>query len=56
MRGVTGRVTADWGAQAYGVVLEGDGAVDVTATEARRAALRQERLAEAKPWSGEEST
>ena len=51
-----GRVTADWGAQAYGVVLDGGGAVDDAATEARRAALRQERLAEAKPWSGEEST
>ena len=51
-----GRVTADWGAQAYGVVLDGDGAVDDAATEARRAALRQERFAEAKPWSGEEST
>ena len=51
-----GRVTADWGAQAYGVVLDGDGAVDAAATEARRAALRQARLDEAKPWTGEEST
>jgi N-methylhydantoinase B len=31
-----GRVTADWGERAYGVVLAGDGSVDVGATEARR--------------------
>jgi N-methylhydantoinase B len=51
-----GRVTADWGERGYGVVLAADGTVDVAATESRRAELRRERLAEAKPWSGEEST
>jgi hypothetical protein len=37
-------------------VLDAEGAVDDDATEARRKELRERRLAEAKPWSGEEST
>jgi hypothetical protein len=37
-------------------VLAADGTVDDAATESRRAELRRERLADAKPWSGEEST
>jgi len=49
-----GRVTADWGEEAYGVVLSGDGSVDPTATEARRGSLRQARLDEGKPWDGPE--
>jgi N-methylhydantoinase B len=49
-----GRVTAAWGAQAYGVVLAADGSVDAAATEARRAEIRKQRLAEGRPWSGEE--
>jgi N-methylhydantoinase B len=50
-----GRVTADWAAKAYGVVLTGDGdqlAVDEAATEARRATIIAERLAEGRLWSG----
>lgn len=39
---VQGLVTAD-GAKAYGVVIAGDGAVDVAATEKLRADMRQSR-------------
>jgi N-methylhydantoinase B len=39
-----GRVTADWAKRAYGVVLTRGGAVDAKRTEARRAAIRKERL------------
>jgi N-methylhydantoinase B len=49
-----GRVSAAWGERAYGVVLHPDGSVDEASTEARRGELRQARLAEGKPWQGEE--
>ncbi|MET7572903.1 hydantoinase B/oxoprolinase family protein [Streptomyces sp. NPDC005492] len=50
-----GHVSA-WSAhENYGVVLT-DGAVDETATERRRAAVREERLAEARPVDGTTST
>jgi N-methylhydantoinase B len=53
---IAGRVTADWTEEANGVVLTGSGsdlAVDVPATEARRAAIIAERLADGRPWTGE---
>jgi N-methylhydantoinase B len=53
---VAQRVPRDWAQEAYGVVLSGEGSaitVDATATEARRQAIIDERLAEAKPWSGD---
>jgi N-methylhydantoinase B len=49
-----GRVTAAWGAKAYGVVLASDGSVDESATTARRDEIRRARLAEGTPWTGEE--
>jgi N-methylhydantoinase B len=51
-----GRVSADWGRRAYGVVLEGEGdavRLDAAATDELRRAMIAERLREAKPWEGE---
>lgn len=42
-----GNVTAEWAAEAYGVVLDSHGHVDVEATEKRRAKLRKARLRKA---------
>jgi len=39
-----GRTTREWAERAYGVVLDAAGSVDAAATEARRAAIRRERL------------
>jgi N-methylhydantoinase B len=39
-----GRTTPGWAETAYGVVLDASGAVDRAGTEARRAAIRRERL------------
>jgi N-methylhydantoinase B len=53
---LAGRVTAKWTEETSGVVLTSTGgelAVDVAATEARRAAIIAERLAEGQPWAGE---
>ena len=49
-----GRVTADWGERAYGVVLTAEGSVDGDATAAKRDEMRNARLAEGKPWEGPE--
>lgn len=38
-----GLVSTEWAKRAYGVVLDGDGAVDAAATERRREAIREER-------------
>ncbi len=48
----TGDVTREEAERVYGVVVGGDGTVDDEATEARRAAIREERL-EATPWEGD---
>ena len=48
---LAGRVTADWGRRAYGVVIA-DCAVDGEATEAERRRLIEERLAEGRRWEG----
>ena len=53
---IAGRVPREWGTEAYGVVLSGDGSgltVDATATEQRRHAIVEERLAEAAPYTGD---
>lgn len=52
-----GRVTREWAAKAYGVVVEsGEGgwSVDAGATEARRAEIVAERLV-ARPWEDEDA-
>jgi N-methylhydantoinase B len=49
---IAGRVSAAWGREAYGVVLSADGAVDGSATEARRAEIVAERLLEGRRWKG----
>ena len=43
------RVDAETARDIYGVIFAADGSPDLTATEGRRAALRQERLRRAKP-------
>ena len=48
-----GRVSADWAARAYGVVIAEDGSVDAQATEAARERLVSERLSEGKRWEGD---
>jgi N-methylhydantoinase B len=51
-----GRVPREWAEKAYGVVLSGEGrtvAVDAAATEARRRAIVEERLAEGRLWEGD---
>ncbi|MFO1376797.1 MAG: hydantoinase B/oxoprolinase family protein [Steroidobacteraceae bacterium] len=51
-RDVRAGVVTRWSAEhVYCVVLREDGAVDAAATEARRAAERRQRLAEAKPYA-----
>jgi N-methylhydantoinase B len=50
-----GRVTADWAARAYGVILTGEPGeeqVDEDATRSRRRLIIAERLAEGKPFAG----
>jgi N-methylhydantoinase B len=46
---IEARVDADIVRDVYGVILAVDGSVDMAATEARRTALRRERLARARP-------
>jgi len=48
-----GRVSADWAARAYGVVIAQDGSVDAQATEAARERIVSERLSEGKRWEGD---
>jgi N-methylhydantoinase B len=53
---IAGRVPRDWGTEAYGVVLDGEGSqitVNAAATDRRREDIIAERLAEAKPWEGD---
>jgi N-methylhydantoinase B len=50
-----GRVTREWAAEAYGVIVAGDPGeerVDVAATEERRREIIATRLAEGQPWDG----
>jgi N-methylhydantoinase B len=50
-----GSVSPGWALEAYGVAIIGSGervSVDSDATDRRRAEIRGERLAEAKPWEG----
>jgi N-methylhydantoinase B len=46
---VESRIDPDIVRDVYGVILAADGSVDAAATEARRTALRRERLAQARP-------
>jgi len=51
-RDVRAGLVTRWSAEhVYCVALREDGAVDAVATEARRAAERRKRLAEAKPYA-----
>ena len=53
---IAGRVSREWGTEAYGVVLAGEDAqvtVDAAATEAQRQAIIAERLAEGELYAGD---
>lgn len=50
---LAGRVSPGWALKVYGVAIDlhdGRSAIDTAATERRRAEIRAERLAEARPW------